>query len=430
VTVSMLPKNTRRFHFMRQLATGGFGSVYLAKVVNDDGFSRLIAVKLLHQEWSEEDEIASRMRDEARLLGRLRHRNILNVIDLTSIDGRCAILMEFVEGVDLRTLVRELTSLNQRIPLSVVLEVGAAVADALDAAYYHAPYPGERPLKVIHRDIKPSNIMMDAAGDVRVLDFGIASADFESRESQTRDLTFGSIEYMAPERLFYEPSSPKSDIYSLGATLVELLAGTGLGKAKVKEDVHSAFIAQRLDSLFALERADWPPQQQELRACLESLLAYGDAVRPNAAALVKQLREFVRHGSGPSLTEWAKSAVPVFVEDSRTDPEGLKNALVGKTLLEDGISALVEQAQATSKPDSWGLKTGQRGVTGSMTPAVRKEKMFTDERVVTRHDLDGWVAEEPKRISTTHVFVLSFGVTVLIVGLVAMIYMWGQLSAS
>jgi serine/threonine-protein kinase len=220
---------TRKFHFIREIASGGFGSVYLAKVIHGDGFSRLVAVKLLHPKWSENEEIASRMRDEARLLGWLRHKNIVDVMDLTLIDGRCAVLMEYLEAVDLKVIVTACLDHGARIPLRVCLEVCSAVASALDAAYTRPPYAGEKPLRVIHRDIKPSNIMVDEGGTTKVLDFGVARADFEQREAKTQELSFGSIEYMPPERLFFEPESPASDVYSLGATLYEMLALDKLG---------------------------------------------------------------------------------------------------------------------------------------------------------------------------------------------------------
>ena len=94
-------ETARRFHFIRQVATGGFGTVHLCKVMHADGFSRIVAVKLLNAQWSENQEVTSRIRDEARLLGLLRHRNIVDVIDLTSIDGRTAVVMEYLEAVDL-----------------------------------------------------------------------------------------------------------------------------------------------------------------------------------------------------------------------------------------------------------------------------------------------------------------------------------------
>ena len=142
-------ESARRFHFLREVASGGFGSVYLCKVVHADGFSRLAAVKLLKAQWTDNEEVVHRMRDEARLLGLLRHRHIVDVMDLTSIDGRTAIVMEYLEAVDFRTVSRELTEPGSRIPVRAALEAMAAVAGALDAAYNRPPIPGEKPLRVI-----------------------------------------------------------------------------------------------------------------------------------------------------------------------------------------------------------------------------------------------------------------------------------------
>ena len=149
-------EHARRFHFLREIASGGFGTVHLVKVMHADGFSRLVAVKLLKTQWSDTDEVARRMRDEARLLGLLRHRNIVDVIDLTSIDGRAAVIMEYLEAVDLRQLGDSLLESGRQLPVRAALEIVAAVAGALDAAYNRPPMPGEKPLRVIHRDISPA----------------------------------------------------------------------------------------------------------------------------------------------------------------------------------------------------------------------------------------------------------------------------------
>ena len=98
----------RRFKFLKELAQGGFGKVYLAEMITGENFSKVVAIKLLHGRWLGNDEIVMRSRDEARLLGRLRHRNIVGVEDLTSINGQCAIVMEYLMGVDLKTVCTSL----------------------------------------------------------------------------------------------------------------------------------------------------------------------------------------------------------------------------------------------------------------------------------------------------------------------------------
>jgi len=340
-----LPKadGARRFHFLREIASGGFGSVYLAKLMHADGFSRLAAVKLLHRRWSENEEIAQRMRDEARLLGWLRHRNIVDVVDLTSIDGRAAIIMEYLEAVDLKIIVHELTALGQRMPVRAALESCGFVASALDAAYNRPPVAGEKPLRVIHRDIKPSNIMVDDAGLVKVLDFGVARAEFDARESHTRDLQFGSVDYMPPERLFFEPETPASDVYSLGSTLYELLTLEKLGKARGRPERHAALIADRMSYLRALLALPGP-LANELDDLLAHCLAYEQERRPTSAEVTTRTRALARAIGGPTVAEWAEVNVPPTLQKVREIPRR-PNPLTDTILSEDSLSFTREEAE-------------------------------------------------------------------------------------
>ena len=138
----------RRFRFIKEIAEGGFGKVYLAEQLSQDGFSRIVALKLLHQKWSSHDEIVMRTRDEARLLGLIRHQHIVRVEDLTSVDGKLAIVMEYLEGVDLKGIMGHLMERGQHFPRQALFEIMIAVAGALDAAYNGEPLQGGEPLRV------------------------------------------------------------------------------------------------------------------------------------------------------------------------------------------------------------------------------------------------------------------------------------------
>ncbi|MCO4746025.1 MAG: serine/threonine protein kinase [Proteobacteria bacterium] len=331
------PQSTRKFHFIREIAAGGFGSVYLAKIIHADGFSRLAAIKLLHPKWSEHEEIVKRMRDEARLLGWLRHRNIVDVLDLTMIDGRCAVIMEYLEAVDLKLVVKSASLQEERLPMRVCLEIAASVASALDAAYNRPPYAGEKPLRVIHRDIKPSNVMIDDSGTPKVLDFGVARADFDTRESHTQELSFGSLDYMPPERLFFEPESASSDIYSLGATLYELLVLERMGKGKLSRDAQDEHVATQLQKLDSAYASVDPAVREELADLLFEMLSFEPTERPSAAATVDRLRSLARKRKGdPALSEWAESHVPPLVQAFHAPrPSGAPDPLLDATLGED-----------------------------------------------------------------------------------------------
>ena len=110
----------RRFRFLKKLSEGTFGKVYLAEIITDSKFSKVVAIKLLHAKWADHDEIIKRSRDEARVLGRLQHRNIIKVEGLISIGGKCAIIMEYLNGVDLKPLINFCAKTSTRIPRKVI----------------------------------------------------------------------------------------------------------------------------------------------------------------------------------------------------------------------------------------------------------------------------------------------------------------------
>jgi serine/threonine protein kinase len=335
----------RRFQFLQEIASGGFGCVYLAKLIQPDGDAQVVAVKLLHRRWSDNVEISSRMRDEARLLSRLRHEHIVEVLDFALIDGRSAVVMEYLDAIDARIIIDHCRESGVRLPLAAALELCAAVASALDAAYNDVPAPGshdpgsnsERPLRVIHRDIKPSNLMVDARGGVKVLDFGIARAEFDAREAKTAELAFGSLEYMPPERLFFEPESAASDVYSLGTALYELLALDKLGKAKLRQSEQERFLGERLADLterYVLSDVSTPGVEADLVDLLKSMLAFDESNRPTAANVSSRMRELAARGASPTLAEWAAKVVPKLIEEARTSKQG-SGTLVGQTVTED-----------------------------------------------------------------------------------------------
>ena len=147
---------------------GGFGKVYRARLEDDAGFSKDVAIKLLSDD-NVPDSVLERFRDEARILGLLRHRAVVGVEPPTKLGRRWAVVMEYVDGVSADHLVIEFG----KLPVRVVVEIISEVARALDAVY-RQPGPDGEPLLLLHRDIKPANIQVTPSGEVKILDFGIA----------------------------------------------------------------------------------------------------------------------------------------------------------------------------------------------------------------------------------------------------------------
>lgn len=322
----------RRFRFIREIATGGFGKVYLAEVVSADNFSTAVAIKLLHGRWLSNDEIVMRARDEARLLGKLRHKNIVRVEDLTSIHGQCAIVMEYLDGVDTRTLCQWLRDHDRLFPREAAFEVGAGVAAALHAAYGSRPLQGGEPLRVIHRDIKPSNVMVTAEGEVKVLDFGTARATFAEREARTQALAFGSTAYMSPERHLGDEDTAAADIFSLGVMLWELLALEGFGRIQVRRERFEEVLAEHLASLDFSMLA--PEVAAEARGVLRDLLAWEPAARPAAEAARDRLERLAETARDVSLKRLAREVVRT-VQEATPPPVDPHDPVSGSTVTED-----------------------------------------------------------------------------------------------
>lgn len=335
----------RRFRIIKEIAEGGFGKVYLAEQISTDGFSRIVAVKLLHPKWSTHDEVVMRTRDEARLLGLIRHQHIVKVEDLTSIDGKAAIVMEYLEGVDLKGMAAFLKERGEVFPRAALFECVLAVASALDAAYNGTPLQGGGALRVIHRDIKPSNIFVTTAGGVKVLDFGTARANFAEREAKTQALAFGSQGYMAPERMLGEEDTPAADVFSLGVSLYELLALEGFGRIPPRPNRFAQKVEERVA---AVPLEGDPAWCERVRATLLQMLAYDPDDRPTAAQVVDIMEQLAADAGDMGLRRfcrtWVAEAKASMPELDTGDP------LAGQVVEEDASTSFASGDASAGAP--------------------------------------------------------------------------------
>ena len=313
----VLSSTARRYRFGELLGEGGFGVVYKAAMLGSDGFEKPVAIKLLRLGGGDgrlAEEAQQRFRDEARLLGLLRHRAIVQVDGLVRIGGHQAVVMEYLEGVSLRALVK-----RAPIPERPSLEIVAEVAAALDAVW-HRPGPAGKPLNVCHRDLKPANLQLSSDGELKVLDFGIARANFQARETETSSLAMGSVEYMSPKRLDFDDDGAAGDIYSLGCVLFELLVGEPFGRTSANPKSH----AQRFEA--NIVRAP-----EGCREMIAKMLAYEPTERPSARELERRCLDLAR-SQGMGLRDWAAEAVPACLSSAIP----ASGSWTGKLLAEDG----------------------------------------------------------------------------------------------
>ncbi len=344
----------RRVTFVEALGRGGFGAVYLVDIEGRDSFVQRVAVKLLNDDLKNEADIVARQRDEARLLAQLNHDHIVKVFDLNEIHGRPAVFMEYVPGVDAGRLL-------QCGPLSprAALEVAAATASALHAAWCTVSPVTDRPLHAIHRDIKPSNLLVSQNGMVKVLDFGIARADFD-REGKTQSHQFGTARYIAPEQWLGSDIGPGVDVYALGITLVELLKGGGISRMPMLEE---RFPDARDALVDSIRDAHWGSVWwRELRDILVRMLAYQSVLRPTADEVQGHLLSLAEEIGGEGLARLARREIPILMARQRKQSKALP--LFGSThlyipedldpsILTDSKIRLFETGASTSTWRMW-----------------------------------------------------------------------------
>ncbi len=195
-----------RYRILEQIGMGGMATVYRA---NDEKLERSVTVKVLKEEFTEDEDFRSRFKTEARAAAKLSHPNIVNVYDVGEGNGIYYIVMEYVHGETLKKVIQKSAPLDNVTTLSIAIQM----ASALEHAHQHG---------VVHRDIKPQNILISMDGTIKITDFGIARA---AADATTTDTALGSVYYFSPEQARGGYVDDKSDIYSLGITMFEMLTG-------------------------------------------------------------------------------------------------------------------------------------------------------------------------------------------------------------
>jgi serine/threonine-protein kinase len=292
-----------RYELERLVGTGGMSSVYCAR---DRLLERKVALKILHEHHTADDDYVERFRHEARAVAQLAHPNIVTVIDRGEQDGRQFIVFEFVDGENLKELVER----EGRLPVREAIELALQVGRALAFAHEHG---------LVHRDVKPQNVLLIDDGRAKVTDFGIAR-ELDVEGMTTSGMVLGTSEYIAPEQARGEPVGPHTDVYSLGVVLYELLAGevpfrgesfVAIAMRHVNDPVPSLRarrpeISGRLDAAISRAMAKDPADRwdsmdgflAELENCLLELdaeagdtMVVAPSAPPSAAVPVRRRRE-------------------------------------------------------------------------------------------------------------------------------------------
>lgn len=215
-----------RYVVYDRIGAGGMATVHLGRLASVGGFSRVVAIKKLHDHVACEPKFVAMLLDEARLASSFRHANVIPTIDIVEDGPSIALVMDYVPGAALFDLMAVMEGRRQPIPAAVALSAVVHVLHGLHAAH-EAVDPTGRSLGIVHRDASPHNVLLGTDGVARILDFGIAQASSRLQNTLTGELK-GKVAYMAPEQLTSRPVDRRSDLFTVGTVLWELLASRRL----------------------------------------------------------------------------------------------------------------------------------------------------------------------------------------------------------
>ncbi len=297
-----------RYQLVEKIATGGMAEVFKAKYETFGGIEKVVIVKRILPQFTGDEEFTRMFSDEARVSMALSHVNLVQTFDFGQVDGEYFIVMEYIEGADLLSVLRECHFKRIPIPMELSVFVVAEVLRGLDYAHRRIDPATGKPMNIVHRDISPANVMISHIGNVKLMDFGIAKS--KSKQSRTQIGTLkGKYSYMSPQQARGEEVDFRSDIFSCGIILYELVTGVrpfrGKNDLEILEKVKAAqhepprkvnpHVPRALEEVIETALAREPERRfqetgqfcDRLGAVLVSMRESESDIRPDSTALAR-----------------------------------------------------------------------------------------------------------------------------------------------
>ena len=231
-----------QYVLLDKIATGGMAEVWKARMRGVEGFQKTVAIKKILPHLSDNQDFIEMFIDEAKLAAQLNHNNIIHIYDLGKIQSSYYIAMEYIDGYDLKTILKLAADRDHPLNVELALFIAAKIAAALDYAHRKRDFE-DRDLGLVHRDVSPQNVLISQDGDIKLCDFGIAKAASKASHTQAGALK-GKLQYMSPEQAWGRAIDKRSDIFALATVLFELLTGrklfTGDNELSILEQVREA----------------------------------------------------------------------------------------------------------------------------------------------------------------------------------------------
>jgi eukaryotic-like serine/threonine-protein kinase len=286
------PSIVGRYRLHAQIASGGMATVHVGRLLGPVGFSRTVAIKRLHGGYCRNPEFVAMFLDEARLAARIRHPNVVSIIDVVAEEGELLLVMDYVQGESLSKLLRAEQERRERVDPRVAVKIMTDVLSGLHAAHEIRNERGE-PLGVVHRDVSPQNILVGADGVAQLIDFGVAKAAGRVQSTKNGALK-GKPSYMSPEQIRGEKLDRRTDIYAAGTVLWEVLVGRRLFTGRDADIIHNVISGKV-----------WAPTAivPDLPAQLDAIVMkalQGDARRRFSTAL--EMADFLESALAPATS--------------------------------------------------------------------------------------------------------------------------------
>lgn len=340
-----------RYEILERIGSGGMSDVYKAKCHK---LNRYVAIKVLKPEYSEDKTFVSKFKAEAQAAAGLMHANIVNVYDVGEENGIYYIVMELVEGITLKKYIEKKGVLGVREAVSIAIQV----AQGIDAAHKH---------NIVHRDIKPQNIIISKEGKVKVTDFGIARA---ASSNTINSSVMGSVHYISPEQARGGYSDEKSDIYSFGITLYEMLTG----KVPFEGDTTVAIALQHIQDEIVSPRQYVP----EIPVSVEKIVLK-----------CTQKRTERRYQNMTDLIADLKRSLVTPDEDFVTIGAPLASDAPTKLITPDEVNEIAEKSSAVKSEDIEATPIGEVNKKNSLGEAAEEDDIDEDGDDDNLDDIDG-----------------------------------------
>jgi serine/threonine-protein kinase len=287
-----------KFRLLRRIASGGMATVYEAEQMGDRGFTKRVALKVIHEKYAKQPEWLQLFIDEAKLSANLVHGNIVQIYQFEEVDGSFYMAMEYIRGVTLRALIDHHRAIGEPMPAPIAAYIVSRVCRALDYAHNFVDDSGAR-LHIVHRDVSPGNVLLTWDGQVKLADFGIAKARSMRDPAEERRITIGKKHYMSPQQIVGDNVDWRTDIFSTGVVLFEVLALKQLFREQETEAVMDEVVLSPSPDV----RGQLPALDQTITGLLSLAIAKDAMVRPNAAMFGIALDEWCFKQKAPGSPE-------------------------------------------------------------------------------------------------------------------------------